>query len=404
MVARGARRARDGAVGDRERLLRGDAGGRLRRGGLAEGQPAPRVRGRREERALRPARRGGARGRGGSCSRRRATGTSSRRDELRLVVALAGEAAQALGRTRSRAALDRRSSASGSWARSRAACARSSTPRGRPTSPSSRRRAPSRSRAASSGSAPQATRVRGRRVARRRPRPLTERAEPLPVGDLAERDAVGRGRLRRRDGARARRGRGAGGARAARARHARRARDADRRLRAAIGVLVLHRGSRRSGRRRRSRSPRRSRARSASHCTRPPRWRRTTGRLAQQRALVEAANDVAAEPDPTRSCSASSRRSPSCWAATPPTSASTIPERGLLRVAAAHGLPPELVGFEFRDDLGVAGRAVRDRRSQLSNAASRLENPDPSPGAGRLRARRSARRSPGRARSAGRSP
>jgi len=41
-------------------------------------------------------------------------------------------------------------------------------------------------------------------------------------------------------------------------------------------------------------------------------------------------------------------------------------ERGTLRCAAVHGLEPELVGFEFSADQGLAGQAIRERAPALS--------------------------------------
>ena len=41
-------------------------------------------------------------------------------------------------------------------------------------------------------------------------------------------------------------------------------------------------------------------------------------------------------------------------------------ERGTLRCAAVHGLEPELVGFEFSADHGLAGQAIRERAPALS--------------------------------------
>ncbi|HKA27714.1 MAG TPA: GAF domain-containing protein [Gaiellaceae bacterium] len=54
-------------------------------------------------------------------------------------------------------------------------------------------------------------------------------------------------------------------------------------------------------------------------------------------------------------------------------------ERGTLRCAAVHGLEPELVGFEFSSDQGLAGRAVRQRTPALSDDYSGLPNSVPHP-------------------------
>ena len=54
-------------------------------------------------------------------------------------------------------------------------------------------------------------------------------------------------------------------------------------------------------------------------------------------------------------------------------------ERGMLRCAAVHGLEPELVGFEFSSDQGLAGRAIRQRAPVLSDDYSELPNSVPHP-------------------------
>jgi PAS domain S-box-containing protein len=54
-------------------------------------------------------------------------------------------------------------------------------------------------------------------------------------------------------------------------------------------------------------------------------------------------------------------------------------ERGTLRCAAVHGLEPELVGFEFSSDQGLAGRAIRQRAPALSADYSELPNSVPHP-------------------------
>src|SRR5512132_3974056 len=54
-------------------------------------------------------------------------------------------------------------------------------------------------------------------------------------------------------------------------------------------------------------------------------------------------------------------------------------ERGLLRCAAVHGLEPELVGFEFSSDQGLAGRAIRQRAPALSDDYAQLPDSVPHP-------------------------
>ena len=54
-------------------------------------------------------------------------------------------------------------------------------------------------------------------------------------------------------------------------------------------------------------------------------------------------------------------------------------ERGLLRCAAVHGLEPELVGFEFASDQGLAGRAIRQRAPALSDDYAQLPDSVPHP-------------------------
>jgi PAS domain S-box-containing protein len=54
-------------------------------------------------------------------------------------------------------------------------------------------------------------------------------------------------------------------------------------------------------------------------------------------------------------------------------------ERGMLRCAAVHGLEPELVGFEFPSDRGLAGKAIRERAPALSRDYSEI--PDAVPNA-----------------------
>jgi len=54
-------------------------------------------------------------------------------------------------------------------------------------------------------------------------------------------------------------------------------------------------------------------------------------------------------------------------------------ERGTLRCAAVHGLEPELVGFEFSSDQGLAGRAIRQRAPALSDDYGELPDSVPHP-------------------------
>ncbi|TML43118.1 MAG: GAF domain-containing protein [Actinobacteria bacterium] len=54
-------------------------------------------------------------------------------------------------------------------------------------------------------------------------------------------------------------------------------------------------------------------------------------------------------------------------------------ERGTLRCAAVHGLEPELVGFEFSPDQGLAGRAIGQRAPALSNDYGALPDSVPHP-------------------------
>ena len=54
-------------------------------------------------------------------------------------------------------------------------------------------------------------------------------------------------------------------------------------------------------------------------------------------------------------------------------------ERGMLGCAAVHGLEPELVGFEFSSDQGLAGRAIRQRAPALSDDYAQLPDSVPHP-------------------------
>jgi two-component system, OmpR family, phosphate regulon sensor histidine kinase PhoR len=53
------------------------------------------------------------------------------------------------------------------------------------------------------------------------------------------------------------------------------------------------------------------------------------------------------------------------------------PARGTLRCAAVHGLPAELVGFEFESGKGVTGQALRTGRPVLVKAYDELADPVP---------------------------
>ena len=52
-------------------------------------------------------------------------------------------------------------------------------------------------------------------------------------------------------------------------------------------------------------------------------------------------------------------------------------ERGTLRCAAVHGLEPELVGFEFPSDRGLAGQAIRERAPALLRDYSEIPDTVP---------------------------
>jgi PAS domain S-box-containing protein len=53
--------------------------------------------------------------------------------------------------------------------------------------------------------------------------------------------------------------------------------------------------------------------------------------------------------------------------------------RGMLRCAAVHGLPPDLLGFEFPVERGVAGEALRRSRSVVADEYERVADPVPHP-------------------------
>ena len=54
-------------------------------------------------------------------------------------------------------------------------------------------------------------------------------------------------------------------------------------------------------------------------------------------------------------------------------------ERTVLRCAAVHGLPEEIVGFEFPSDRGLAGRAIRRGRSALADDYAEVPEAVPHP-------------------------
>ena len=54
-----------------------------------------------------------------------------------------------------------------------------------------------------------------------------------------------------------------------------------------------------------------------------------------------------------------------------------VPERGVLRCAAVWGLDRELVGFEFPQERGLAGRALRERRPVVGARYGELPDPVP---------------------------
>ena len=55
------------------------------------------------------------------------------------------------------------------------------------------------------------------------------------------------------------------------------------------------------------------------------------------------------------------------------------PRRRVLRCAAVHGMPPELVGFEFSAERGVAAEAIRRSAPVISAAYEHLSEPVPHP-------------------------
>ena len=55
------------------------------------------------------------------------------------------------------------------------------------------------------------------------------------------------------------------------------------------------------------------------------------------------------------------------------------PERGVLRCAAVHGLPEDIVGFEFPTEKGLAGRAIARGRSALADDYAQVSEPVPHP-------------------------
>jgi PAS domain S-box-containing protein len=55
------------------------------------------------------------------------------------------------------------------------------------------------------------------------------------------------------------------------------------------------------------------------------------------------------------------------------------PDRAVLRCAAVHGLPEEMLGFEFSADRGLAGRAIARGRSALADVYSEVPEAVPHP-------------------------
>jgi PAS domain S-box-containing protein len=55
------------------------------------------------------------------------------------------------------------------------------------------------------------------------------------------------------------------------------------------------------------------------------------------------------------------------------------PERGILRCAAVHGLPQEMLGFEFPSERGLAGRAILRGRSALADDYAQVPEAVPHP-------------------------
>ena len=55
------------------------------------------------------------------------------------------------------------------------------------------------------------------------------------------------------------------------------------------------------------------------------------------------------------------------------------PERGVLRCAAVHGLPEQMLGFEFSADRGLAGRAILRGRSALADDYAQVPEAVPHP-------------------------
>jgi PAS domain S-box-containing protein len=53
-------------------------------------------------------------------------------------------------------------------------------------------------------------------------------------------------------------------------------------------------------------------------------------------------------------------------------------DRNVLRCEAVHGLPPQLLGFEFPADRGLAGRALREGHPVAADAYDALDSPVPS--------------------------
>jgi PAS domain S-box-containing protein len=102
-------------------------------------------------------------------------------------------------------------------------------------------------------------------------------------------------------------------------------------------------------------------------------------RLRQQDALLRAAQSVTAELEVERVL----QRLVDEVAALLSTDAADLylrdEETGVFRCAAVHGLPEELVGFEFTPEHGLAAEAVRSGEAVISSAYEKLDDPVPHP-------------------------
>ncbi|MHB8642038.1 MAG: GAF domain-containing protein [Gaiellaceae bacterium] len=102
-------------------------------------------------------------------------------------------------------------------------------------------------------------------------------------------------------------------------------------------------------------------------------------RLRQQDALLRAAQSVTAELDVERVL----QRLVDEVAALLSADAADLYLRddatGVFRCAAVHGLPEELLGFEFTPDRGLAAEAVRSGEAVISSADASLDDPVPHP-------------------------